>query len=217
MRNYENIDIYLDRLKGDIYDQPADEQHTAWAVAALNWAFGIVGIRSEIVKSVLDIGCGTGFLEPYFSVRELQYTGICMSHLDILKGAGEGRVIAKMDMSFMTYGDSSFDFLFARHVLEHSPMPLLSLMEWYRVSSKYLLLILPSNDYWGRGGINHYHVLDKIDWWVLFDRAKWSVVTDGDFTTSHPTFLKHYPTLDSEETWEGIPKVVEHWWLLEKK
>ena len=34
---------------------------------------------------------------------------------------------------FMTYPDESFDFLFVRHCLEHSPFPYLTLGEYKRV------------------------------------------------------------------------------------
>ena len=65
---------------------------------------------------------------------------------------------------------------FPRHSLEHSPMPLLTLMEWHRVARQYLMLIVPNPDYYTYIGKNHYAVMDKQQLSWLLRRAGWRVV-----------------------------------------
>ncbi len=55
MRDYTKLDQYLDKLKDDVYAQPPDESHAAWAMD------GVSGMLSSDVESVLDVGCGHGF------------------------------------------------------------------------------------------------------------------------------------------------------------
>ena len=60
MKNYKNIDIYLDELEEEIYPAPSDEGHTAWAKDVID------KFLPGDVTTVLDIGCGEGFCKPLF-------------------------------------------------------------------------------------------------------------------------------------------------------
>lgn len=212
MRNYSQIENYLRELQADIYDQSADETHTAWAEAAINTL-----IPSEDL-SVLDIGCGTGFCRQFFEMRGCSWVGTSLG-----KEADDNASIDKMDMSFLDYSSGKFDLIFARHVLEHSPMPLLTLKEWHRVSKKWAIIILPSPDYWGVGGRNHYYVLDKKTWWALFDFAGWEVDIHSEFDTANEMlWSNYYPSKTAVDSGRGEkyplpPKTVEYWFLLKKK
>lgn len=198
MRDYSNIDKYLDRLNRDIYPQPPDSGHSALAEEAINYFLKL----TSGVDSVLDLGCGEGFCQPMFEKRNLEYTGVCLQR-DFFQAREAGRNVFNIDYSFLPFDDKSYDFLFSRHSLEHSPMPLLTLMEWERVCKKYLAVVLPSPDYWGQVGRNHYFVLSKAQWTALLELSGFRVVHQKDklqlMTPEH-----------GEE-------VTEFWFLLEKK
>jgi len=197
------IDKHINKLREQIYEQPADDGHTAWADDAIRW----LSPNNTEGLSVLDVGCGSGFCKPIFE--------------DVLNmhWIGQDYFIDGSDMSVLPYDNNSFDMVFARHVLEHSPMPLITLMEWHRISKRYALIVLPAPEYWQVFGKNHYYVLRKDNWWNLFDVAGWKIVKEEDFTTSDSLFMDYYmqEVPRNERVWNGPPKVVEFRYLLEKK
>lgn len=170
-RDYEHIDEYLEELAGDVYEQPTDEGHSQMAFEVLNnW------IAPLDVATVIDIGCGAdAFIEPFFKERNIYYAGVSIGN-DAVTAKAAGKNVLNMDMSFLDFWDDVFDLVWARHVLEHSPMPLLTLMEWHRVSSHWLCLIMPNPDYFTAAGRNHYSVFSAhhIAW--LLRRAGWKII-----------------------------------------
>lgn len=159
MRDYKNIDRYLNELSQDIYSQPEDDGHTEMIQDVFNkWIYKLG------FGNVLDVGCGSeAVAKQFFDKVSVQYTGISL---------GEANQI-QMDMSFLEFEDNSFDMIWSRHVLEHSVMPLITLMEWHRVSSQYLCLIVPNPRHYGFIGRNHYFVSSQqqLIWWLR--RAGW--------------------------------------------
>ena len=122
-------------------------------------------------------------------------------------------------MSFLPYPDTNFDAIFARHILEHSPMPLLTLMEWHRVSKKYLILVMPAWEYWLIGGKNHYSMLHKDQLWHLMDRAGWEIQDQYNFESSNERFMEFFRAEHKPEDrkWVGEPKTVEYRYICRKK
>ena len=210
--SYKRLEHYLDVLSKDIYPQPEDEGHTDWARDVIE------KMSPPDIRSVLDAGCGNGFCKDLF--KNDAWVGVTLNPKELKEGREQGRDIRLADFSFLPFDRNSFHLVFARHVLEHSPMPLLTLMEWHWVSQEWLMCILPAADYWGEGGDNHYYVLPKENWWYLFDRAGWKVVDEEEFMTSDPLFMKHYlpeQTDRSKVHFPGRPKAVELRYLLRKK
>jgi len=186
MRDYKHIDRYLTELLQDTYPQPADPGHTAWAMqAVLSLCTAAKGI-----PTVLDVGCGQGFLAGAFEELGMKWTGVVIGQ-DYTVCKHLGLNVFNMDMSFLDFEDESFDLVFARHVLEHSPMPILTLMEWRRVSRNYLCLVAPAPHYWGVRGKNHYSIVEKpkLKWWL--ERSGWEVLKEEDMSTRSYAFLKH--------------------------
>jgi SAM-dependent methyltransferase len=68
---------------------------------------------------------------PSTADAQLRYTGRRMT-VD---------VIARADA--LPFGDDSYDFVLASHVLEHIPDPIAALRDWTRVARRYVLIILP--------------------------------------------------------------------------
>lgn len=203
MRNWKNIDHYLNVLAGDVYEQPEDVGHTTLAFRVINeWMS-----RMTTCTSVLDLGAGQGMCEPMFRRWNIEYEGVSLG-MDVVKAQELGRNVKKMDYHFLDYPDKSFDLLFSRHSLEHSPMPLLALMEWERVSRSWLGIVLPAPEWYTYKGQNHYSVMNHEQAENLFDRAGWRIMwqdVDGlikDVTKENP---------------QGIMTPHEYWYMLEKK
>lgn len=171
MRNYKNIDRYLNVLAGDIYPQPEDDGHSGLAKKVIDTWMS----RMTSCKSVLDVGCGTGFCQPMFSEWGVEYTGVCLGH-DYTSARESGRNVHRMDYHFLEYEDKSFDMIFSRHSLEHSPMPLLALMEWERVSRQWLGLVMPAPEWYTYSGLNHYSVMNQEQLLNILARAGWKPI-----------------------------------------
>jgi SAM-dependent methyltransferase len=174
MRNYNHIDKYLDELQKDVYPQPEDDKHIEWASA-------IISVYADKLHpgSVLDVGCGMAFVQDIFEGIGFVYEGITLGR-DAKNARKLCRNVRYGDFSFLPYKDCSFDVIFSRHSLEHSPMPLLSLFEWHRVSKHDLLLIMPNHEYWKFGGRNHYSVMTRGQIKSLLLRSGWKIIVEND-------------------------------------
>jgi len=178
-RDFSRINTYLNRLLEDVYGQPEDPGHAKWARDVFeNW----FEPYSEI-KALLDVGCGDdAFMRKWFEEEKgVKYTGIAIKTLS--------PNVINMDFSFLDFPDNSFDCILSRHSLEHSPMPLLTLMEWYRVSRAWLCVILPNPVAYGWAGLNHYSVMHPNQIEFLLGRAGWNPIW-SDF--SEPTELRYF-------------------------
>lgn len=201
MRNYTQIDKYLDKLVGQIYPQPEDDGHTTWAKEAIDEFVP----RMENPDRVLDVGCGTGFCQKIFEKWYVIYEGVCLGEEDLAEAKRLGRNVKKMDFTFLEHKDNSVNAIFSRHSLEHSPAPLLTLLEWKRVSSRYLAIVVPSPDHWKYVGQNHYYVLNDPQWRNLFDVAGFDV-TYFNIKRQNMTTEPTNPEVE-----------IEYWYLLEKR
>jgi ubiquinone/menaquinone biosynthesis C-methylase UbiE len=171
MRDYSNMERYLNGFQNDIYPQPEDEGHTRYAQEIVDeWM-----TKMTSCTSVLDVGCGTGFCQPMFEKFGIAYTGITLGQ-DFLTATSLGRNVKKMDYSFLDFPDESFDLIFARHSLEHSPMPLLTMKEWYRVSKQWCGVVLPAPELFTFRGINHYSVMNERQAELSFASAGWAAI-----------------------------------------
>ena len=173
MRDYKNLERYLNELMGDIYAQPPDDGHQAAMEKVIKkWLPNLQGL-----DSVLDAGCGQGQAMPVLQQYAKRVVGVTLGNdADIC--TGKKLEVYRYDMSFLPFADSEFDLIFSRHSLEHSPMPLLTLMEWYRVSKQWLLLVVPNLDHFGPSGQNHYYVLAPTQWTNVLNRAGWHIIWD---------------------------------------
>lgn len=179
MRDFSNMNRYMNSLLGDIYEQPPDPGHIQMLREVFhNW---IPQLTS--VKTVLDMGCGeVAIAEPFFKTLNIEYTGITLGK-EATIARKRGRNVVNMDFNFLEFEDNSFDLIWSRHSLEHSPMPLLTLMEWGRVGKDFLCLILPNPDHFGWVGRNHYSVMNAPHAKWLLERAKWRAIWE-DFSNA---------------------------------
>jgi len=183
-RDYKYIDGYLDELIEDIYKQPPDEEHTEQAQLIIdNWI-----PRLEDCVNVLDVGCGEGFCSPFFEKYGLEYTGVCLGD-DYVEAKKLDINVMEEDFHFLPFSDETYDIIFARHALEHSPMPLIALMEWHRVARQYLIVVLPKPKFWLFIGRNHYSVVTKSQARYLLHRAGWHILEEDHEHTWEYRFL----------------------------
>lgn len=203
MRNFKSIDKYLDKLVQEVYPQPQDPGHTAWANESVEAFIHFTGELNGM--SVLDLGCGEAFLQDTFERFGYDYEGVCLGE-DFKVALSNNRTVHEVDFSFLHWwANESVDFLYSRHSLEHSPMPLLTLMEWHRVSKRYLGVVVPSPVHWTYVGRNHYYVLNDPQWRNLFDVAGFDVI------------YSHVKTHNMSPDPSGTEVEIEYWYLLEKK
>lgn len=211
MINYDNFTKHLNRLYGDIYAQPLDEGHTEFAEAAIRWAL------SKICPTdVLDIGCGQGFCQSIFEEKGIAWKGVTTGE-DCRVCYEQGIPVFNNMATFLPFEDNGINTVFARHILEHSPFPILTLMEWKRVAQKHLILVYPAWEYWGKNGRNHYYVLDKERLWYNLTRAGWWPIHQRDLMTNDALFDKQYPSReDNKDSYPGAPIPVEYWYICEQ-
>ena len=165
LRNFSRLNMYLNMLLDDVYPQPTDAGHTKWA----NQVFEKWFMPNGLGESVLDVGCGdTAFMKSRFESVGMKYTGVAVRTIN--------PEIVNADFSFLDFDDNSFDVIFSRHSLEHSPMPIITLMEWNRVSSHLLCLILPNPITYGWAGRNHYSMLHPDQVEFLLNRSGWHII-----------------------------------------
>jgi hypothetical protein len=200
MREYKYIDQYLNKLYGDIYEQPEDMGHTRLAQKAVDHWMS----RMTTCKSVLDVGAGQGMCQSMFEKWGVKYEGIALGE-DVIKAQALNRNVKIMDFSFLEYPDNHVDLIFARHSLEHSPMPLITLMEWARVAKNWLGIILPAPEWYTYAGLNHYSVMNIAQIHNLLDVAGWKILWDE---------VKTLPP-DKDKPEELLPH--EYWIMSEKK
>lgn len=184
MEKYVNFDKHYQELLGDIYPQPPDAWHTAKAKEVIDLWIPPLGW-----KSVLDVGCGVGFAQEFFDNYGVEYFGVCLGQSDYDMARELRRSVSIGDFNFLDFPDESFDLIFSRHSLEHSPFPILSLMEWHRVSKAWLCLVVPRPEYVQWTGRNHLSVANREQVIFWLDRAGWRVIKEDDTCPEEYRFL----------------------------
>lgn len=161
-------------------------------------------------SSVIDIGCGQGYGMTKF--RDMGFEsveGVTFSDEDAKAARDLGFVVYQEDMSFLPFNDGSYDVLFARHSLEHSPYPLLTLLEFHRILHNdgvaYIEMPSPKCARVLENYDNHYSIMGPRQWSALMSRAGFSVKTgEIDFEISNT------------DTGETVGQEVYEWYILRK-
>ena len=187
MRDYRHIERYINELAADVYAQPPDDA----TQDLIRQLIGKWVSRLEGLDSILDVGCAQGQAIPLLKKYCDCVVGVTLGN-DAMLASHKGHTVYLADMTFLPFGPEEFKLLWCRHVLEHSPMPLLTLMEWHRVASQWAIVVVPSIEFHGYGEAQHYYMLQPEQWKVLFKRAGWTVL------------------------WEDLSYPIEHRWLLER-
>lgn len=177
MRNYENIDRYLDLLQHDVYPEPESTNHDE--ITQRVFELFIIPNKKEI-RRALDVGCGQGVALKRFSSLDIDTVGITLGREDYKACSACGYHVSLMDQSFIDQPDHSFDLVYARHVLEHSPFPLLTLFEFNRVltAGGFLYVEVPQAESIHCSNPNHYSMLGKMSLVHLFKKSCFTCMKD---------------------------------------
>ena len=179
------LEKFLEKVKLEVYSEPDSQMH-------MNMIDKIIPdlvknqISDEKKQKILDIGCGQGYaLTKFKEAGYTNLTGITMSQEDVDETIKRGFKCENMDQSFMTFEDNTFDFLFSRHCLEHSPFPYFTLMEYLRVckpgGKAYIEMPAPNNIRPLETIPNHYSIMDTKMYIALMLRVGWTILVASDF------------------------------------
>lgn len=180
MRDYSGLDRALDQLQGDLYPDVSMNSHAVIMRSSVKKL-----MEMEIIKKgvkVLDVGVGAGLGEGM-----LKEAGCVVSGIDLKPQQPH---IAQGDQSFMPfYWDDAFDLVWARHVLEHSIMPLYTLMEYRRVTKPggyvYVEVPAPDTEAHHESNANHYSVFGLNAWGSLMHRL-FTIIDTWEYRFSIP-------------------------------
>ena len=162
-------------------------------------------------KKILDIGCGQGYGRLKFvEVGCTDVSGLTLSKEDADAARARGFNVVEEDMSFQSAADAAYDVLFARHSLEHSPYPLLTLLEFNRILKSggiaYIEMPSPQCTRALEEYDNHYAIMGPRQWRALMNRAGFNPLDIGELKFS----------ISNTQTGEAIGEEVYEWYVLKK-
>lgn len=123
---------------------------------------------------ILDIGCGAGQCLTYYKEMGWEPFGVEISNAASRRAMESGHAVFRGVLEDARFPDDYFDLVRARHVLEHLPNPVESLLEMRRVLKNHgtLLLEVPNwSGLWARIFKQWYWQVDSPRHFFLFDRA----------------------------------------------
>lgn len=175
---------FIDKIESETYPEAPSTIHSDITAQVLD----IILPKYQINKNarILDIGCGQG---PALNIlREKGYlsaVGITLNDEDVRVCCQNGHDVRKMDQSFLEFADGYFDFVWARHVIEHSIFPYFTLSEFARVLKPggilYLEVPAPETSCHHETNPNHYSVLGLGAWNSLLKRTGLRPLEDAKF------------------------------------
>jgi SAM-dependent methyltransferase len=134
---------------------------------------------------ILDIGCGPGvFLKAAQALGYHNVTGVTLSTQDVDTCVLQGFDVIHASMTDLPLEDATVDFIWCRHALEHSPYPLFTLFEFYRVlrpgGQMFIEVPAPGNErvHMHEFNPNHYSILGDRMWQGLFQKSGFELFQD---------------------------------------
>lgn len=192
-----------------VYSEPDTTIHTMVMDNVIPKIIQDADLNAE--RRILDVGCGQGYgMLKFAELGCTNIEGITLSDNDAQASRDRGFTCTEQDMSFTDFADESFDFLFVRHALEHSPYPLLTLREFHRIiqtgGGAYIEMPSPKCDRLLEAYDNHYSIMGPRQWIELFKRAGFDIPDSGEIK---------FKASSKDPVWEG--EEVYEWYLLRKK
>lgn len=165
----------------------------------------------DMCESILDVGCGQGYgMEKFVELGCENISGITLSKEDSKAARKRGFNVKEDDMTFQSSNDEEHDFMFVRHCLEHSPYPLLTLLEFYRVLQPggriYIEMPSPRCTRALEEYDNHYAIMGPRQWSALIKRAGFNILDIGEMKFN----------ISSKDSDESLGEEIYEWYIVEK-
>lgn len=186
---------FINRIEEDTYPESPTFVHTKLTETLIDRLDHEYALSREM--RILDIGCGQGpALDKLRDMGFTNLTGITLNDQDLQVCRDKGHNVFKMDQSFLDFDDSSFDFVWARHVIEHSIFPTFTLTEFRRIlvprGLMYLETPAPDTSCHHETNPNHYSVLSHNAWLSLLQRGGFAVENEGHYRFPTPSGPDEY-------------------------
>jgi SAM-dependent methyltransferase len=165
---------FIDKIENETYPEAPSLIHNEITAKMLETLLPQFNILPQ--SRILDIGCGQGPALDIFRDKGYQEAiGIALNDEDVSVCRQNGHDVRKMDQSFLEFPDDSFDFVWARHVIEHSTFPFFTLAGFARIlvpgGILYLEAPAPETSCHHETNLNHYSVLGRGAWTSLLKRC----------------------------------------------
>jgi SAM-dependent methyltransferase len=189
-----------------LYDEGESKAHEMLTEQTIKTCIDPLNLKKDC--KILDLGCGPGyFLDLMRSRGYTNMKGVTLSNSDVELCRSKGHDVDEYDISFLPahkgYEDEGTEFVFLRHALEHSPYPIISLIEYNRilVQGGKIFIEVPAPDCERRHeyNLNHYSILGHTQWAALLNRTGFDIdyFNTLDYTLTiqdpeHPNDEKYY-------------------------
>lgn len=174
---------FLERIESETYPETPMDIHTEITEAAIRHLNELFPLGAGV--KILDIGCGQGPALRHFQKFSAQATGITLNQTDVDVCRAAGFDVYNMDQSFLDFEPQTFDVVWARHVIEHSIMPLFTLCEYHRVLKQggmlYLEVPAADTDAGHASNRNHYSIFSRSSWFALLDKSGFKCVDGREY------------------------------------
>ena len=210
MIDIKKMKAYYDHVLDQVYaetESPFHKQLTAEVYEKI-----IQPLNIDKNAQILDVGCGPGYFLEHCKQNGYKNASGTVGTKDELKALKAKKLKASIqDISFLSNKNDSIDFIFCRQVLEHSPWPYITLMEYNRVlkmgAKMYIEMPEPnSDDRMHENNVNHYSVMGNRMAHCLIVRAGFKI--DGAFNLDLP-IVNHETGKKMRETGFGVIAIKE--------
>ncbi len=184
----ERLRDFLELTVTQTYPEAPSEPHTSVTAIMIDRVLTSCGIPKP--GRILDVGCGQGPALDLLRERGYHAVGITINDEDLRVCREHGHEVHKMDQSFLEFSPGEFDLVWARHCVEHSVMPFITLHGFHRVLREggflYLEVPAPDTTCHHETNTNHYSTLTRSAWLSLLRRCGFQVMWDNDFVFEVP-------------------------------
>jgi SAM-dependent methyltransferase len=178
MTDYAHLRQHLESLRKTVYREPQLDYHERLIDSAFD-----TFVKKGSFTNALDVGFGTGYSLNKFKECGIKATGITLDDEERKAQHFLGHDVHLMDMALMDFEDKTFDLVWCRHALEHSVMPMISLMEFHRVlkDGGNLYIEVPQDESVHVDNPNHYSMFSDRSWQALIRKAGFKLLYRGQW------------------------------------